>query len=46
MNQQHFYQWVPMNHSAEKIVSRADAWSRLSLQTVAGVGAFARDAVG
>src|ERR1043165_3789480 len=31
-----------MNHSAEKIVSRAGAWSRLSLLTVAGVGSLAR----
>jgi phospholipid/cholesterol/gamma-HCH transport system permease protein len=31
-----------MNYSAGKIVSRAGAWGRLSLQTVAGVGGFAR----
>jgi phospholipid/cholesterol/gamma-HCH transport system permease protein len=29
-----------VNHSAEKIVSRAGAWTRLSLQTLAGVGSF------
>ncbi len=32
-----------MNHSAEKMVSRAGAWSRLSLQTLAGVGSYARE---
>jgi len=31
-----------MNLSAEKIVSRAGAWRRFSLQTLAGVGTFAR----
>jgi len=31
-----------MNHSAAKLVNRAGLWSRLSLQTVAGVGGFAR----
>jgi len=31
-----------MNHSAGKIIHQANAWSRLSLQTVAGVGGFAR----
>jgi len=30
-----------MNHSAGKMVSRAGVWSRLSLQTLAGVGSFA-----
>src|SRR5437868_10422845 len=31
-----------MNHSAEKVASRAGAWSRFSLQTLAGVGSFVR----
>jgi phospholipid/cholesterol/gamma-HCH transport system permease protein len=31
-----------MNHSGGKILSQAGAWSRLSLQTLAGVGSFAR----
>ncbi|HXT40787.1 MAG TPA: ABC transporter permease [Candidatus Angelobacter sp.] len=31
-----------MNHSAEKIAGRAGAWSRLALQTLAGMGGFAR----
>jgi phospholipid/cholesterol/gamma-HCH transport system permease protein len=31
-----------MNHPVEKIASRAGAWSRLSLQTLAAVGGFAR----
>lgn len=31
-----------MNHAAEKTAGRAGAWSRLSLQTLAGVGGFAR----
>jgi phospholipid/cholesterol/gamma-HCH transport system permease protein len=31
-----------MNHSAGKIIHQANAWSRLSLQTLAGVGGFAR----
>jgi phospholipid/cholesterol/gamma-HCH transport system permease protein len=31
-----------MNQSAEKIVNRAGAWSRLSLLSLAGVGGFAR----
>src|ERR1043165_4377657 len=31
-----------MNHSAEKIKSRAGAWGRFSLQTLAGVGGFVR----
>jgi phospholipid/cholesterol/gamma-HCH transport system permease protein len=30
-----------MNHSCGKVVSRAGAWSRLALQTLAGVGSFA-----
>ena len=30
-----------MNHSAGKTVNRAGAWSRLSLQVLAGVGGFA-----
>lgn len=30
-----------MNHSAGKLVVRAGAWSRLSLQALAGVGSFA-----
>jgi phospholipid/cholesterol/gamma-HCH transport system permease protein len=33
---------VRMNHSREKRVNRAGAWSRFSLQTLAGVGGFAR----
>ena len=41
-----FYHRVPMNQSAEKIVNRAGAWSRLSLLSLAGVGGFARDAGG
>jgi ABC-type transporter Mla maintaining outer membrane lipid asymmetry permease subunit MlaE len=31
-----------MNPSAEKILSRAGAWRRFSLQTLAGAGSFAR----
>lgn len=31
-----------MNYSAEKIASQAGVWRRLSLQTLAGIGAFAR----
>ncbi|TAL01347.1 MAG: ABC transporter permease [Verrucomicrobia bacterium] len=31
-----------MNHSAERIANRAGVWGRLSLQTLASVGGFAR----